>query len=183
MDSSREKKLLGHIKKLLMEIRIIRSKKRRKTVQAREIGGGLEILAPAHMSDKQLEPIIKDFKARVIRHKKLSKLEDQALERRADMLNRQYFDNLLRWESIRWVANQNRRHGSCNTDRGTIRISHRIAEMPRFVQDYVIVHELAHVIEPNHSQRFWDLVYRYPRVERARGYLTAVGIIEDQDEQ
>ena len=98
------------------------------------------------------------------------------------MLNQQYFDNLLHWESIRWVANQNRRHGSCNTDRGTIRISHRIAEMPRFVQDYVIVHELAHVIEPNHSQRFWDLVCQYPRAERARGYLMAVGI-EDQEEQ
>jgi predicted metal-dependent hydrolase len=165
-----------------MEIRVIRSKKRRKTVQAREIGGALEILAPAHMSDKQLEPIIKDFKARINRRRKLSKLEDEALERRANMLNRQYFDNLLRWESIRWVTNQNSRHGSCNTDRGTIRISHRIAGMPRFVQDYVIVHELAHMIEPNHGQRFWDLVYQYPRAERARGYLMAVGI-EDQDER
>jgi predicted metal-dependent hydrolase len=165
-----------------MEIRIIKSKKRRKTVQARETGGVLEILAPAHMSDKQLDPIIKDFEARINRHKKLSKLEDEALERRATTLNHQYFNSVLRWESIRWVSNQNRRHGSCNTDRGTIRISHRIAEMPRFVQDYVIVHELAHVIEPNHSQRFWDLVYQYPKAERARGYLMAVGI-EDQDEQ
>jgi predicted metal-dependent hydrolase len=164
-----------------MEIRIIKSRKRRKTVQARETGGVLEILAPAYLSDKQLDPIIKDFEARINRHKKLSKLEDETLERRAAALNRQYFDNLLRWESIRWVSNQNRRHGSCNTDGGTIRISHRIAEMPRFVQDYVIVHELAHVIEPNHSQRFWDLVYRYPKTERARGFLMAVGI-EDQDE-
>ena len=165
-----------------MEIRIIRSKKRRKTVQAREIGGVLEILASAHMSDKQLEPILKDFTARINRHKKLSKLDDQALERRANVLNRKYFDNLLHWESIRWVTNQERRHGSCNTDSGTIRISHRIAEMPRFVQDYVIVHELAHLIEPNHSQRFWELVYQYPRAERARGYLMAVGI-EDKEEQ
>jgi predicted metal-dependent hydrolase len=164
-----------------MEIRIIKSRKRRKTVQARETGGVLEILAPAYLSDKQLDPIIKDFEARINRHKKLSKLEDETLERRAAALNRQYFDNLLRWESIRRVSNQNRRHGSCNTDGGTIRISHRIAEMPRFVQDYVIVHELAHVIEPNHSQRFWDLVYRYPKTERARGFLMAVGI-EDQDE-
>jgi predicted metal-dependent hydrolase len=165
-----------------MEIRVIRSKKRRKTVQAREIGGALEILAPAHMSDKQLEPIIKDFKVRISRRRRLSMLEDEALETRANMLNRQYFHNLLRWESICWVANQNRRHGSCNSDRGTIRISHRIAEMPRFVQDYVILHELAHVIEPNHSQRFWDLVYQYPKAERARGYLMAVGI-EEQDEE
>jgi predicted metal-dependent hydrolase len=165
-----------------METRIIRSNRRRKTVQAREVGGVLEVLAPAHMSDKQLEPIIRDLQARIKRHQKASGLNDQTLETRARTLNREYFDNLLQWESIRWVANQNRRHGSCSTARGTIRISHRIAKMPRFVQDYVIVHELAHVIEPNHGQRFWDLVYRYPRTERARGYLMAAGI-EDQEEE
>jgi predicted metal-dependent hydrolase len=159
-----------------MEIRIIRSKKRRKTVQARESGGVLEILAPAHMSDKELEPIVNNLQERIDRQKKRDKLDDQALEKRADTLNRQYFDGLLEWESIRWVTNQNRRHGSCTAGRGTIRISHRIAEMPRFVQDYVIVHELAHLIEPNHSHRFWELVYQYPRAERARGYLMAVGM-------
>ena len=164
-----------------MEIRIIRSQRRRKTVQARERGGVLEILAPDHMSDKKLQSIIKDFTARFNRRKELSKLDDQELEKRANLLNREYFQNLLHWKSIRWVTNQNRRHGSCNTDRGTIRISCRIAEMPRFVQDYVIVHELAHLIEPNHGQRFWDLVYQYPRAERARGYLMASGV-EDNEE-
>jgi hypothetical protein len=164
-----------------VEIRIIRSKRRRKTVQARERGGVLEILAPDHMSDKKLQPIIRDFTARFDRRKALSRLDHQALEKRANLLNREYFQNLLQWESIRWVTNQNRRHGSCNTNRGAIRISHRIAEMPRFVQDYVIVHELAHLMEPNHGQRFWDLVYQYPKTERARGYLMAAGM-EDKEE-
>ena len=166
----------------VVEIRIIRSKKRRKTVQAREICGVLEILAPAHMSDKQLEPVIRNFKKRINRHKKLASLDDQALEGRANKLNQKYFDNLLQWESVRWVTNQDKRHGSCSTVRRTMRISHRVAEMPRFVQDYVLIHELAHLIEPNHSQRFWDLVYQYPRAERARGYLMAVGM-EDMEEK
>lgn len=180
--SSRDKELLGDHLKPPMEIRIIRSKRRRKTVQAREIGGALEILAPAHLSDKQLEPIIGNLVARINRHKKISELDDQALNRRAHILNRRYFDNRLQWESIRWAINQNRRHGSCRTDRGIIRISHRIAEMPRFVQDYVLVHELAHLIEPNHGRRFRDLVDRYPRAERARGYLMAIGT-EYQDDR
>jgi predicted metal-dependent hydrolase len=77
---------------------------------------------------------------------------------------------------IRWVSNQNKRVGSCTPSKGTIRISHHVAEMPAFVRDYVIVHELAHLVEPNHSQGFWKLVTRYPRTERARGYLMAVGL-------
>jgi predicted metal-dependent hydrolase len=165
-----------------MEIRIVRSKKRRKTVQAREVDGTLEILAPANMSDQELQPFIGTLKRRIERHKDKSKLDDQALEKRAFRLNRQYFDDRLRWESIRWVTNQNKRHGSCASSRRTIRISHRIAKMPRFVQDYVIVHELAHLVEPSHGKRFWELVYRYPRVERARGYLMALGL-EDIEEQ
>ena len=161
-----------------MKTRIIRSKKRLKTVQAREVDGIMEILAPAHMSDKELEPIIKNLTARISRRKDLSKLDDLALEKRANILNRRYFNNILQWESIRWASNQDKRHGSCNTGRGTILISHRIAEMPQFVLDYIIVHELAHLIEPNHSRRFWDMVYQYPKVERAKGYLMAVGIGE-----
>ena len=164
-----------------MEIRVVRSKKRRKTVQAREVDGALEILAPARMSDKELAPYIVNLKERILRRGKKAELDDAALEKRAHRLNHQYFNNRINWESIRWVTNQATRHGSCTPRRGTIRISHRIAGMPRFVQDYVIVHELAHLVEPNHSKNFWDLVYRYPRTERARGYLLAVGMEEMEE--
>jgi hypothetical protein len=94
------KEVLGENQKPLMEIRISQSKKRRKTVQARESGGVSEILAPAHMSDKQLGPIIENLKKRINRNKKRSKLDNQALERRANTPNRQYFDNLLKWEAM-----------------------------------------------------------------------------------
>ena len=165
-----------------MKTRIIRSKQRRKTVQAREVDGTLEIRAPAHMSDKELEPYIERFKRRLEDRKSKSKLDDGVLEKRARELNRQYFDEALRWQSIRWVTNQNERHGSCTPDTGTIRISHRIAPMPRFVLDYVLVHELAHLVEPNHGKSFWKRVDRYPRTERARGYLMAVGLEEVEND-
>lgn len=136
----------------------------------------LEVLAPAGMSDSDLQPHIRKLKARIERRKLAKQLDDASLEKRAHALNQRYFDGRLRWQSIRWVTNQSKRHGSCTPWRGNIRISHRVADMPRFVRDYVIIHELAHLIEPNHSKRFWDLLNPYPKTERARGYLMALGI-------
>jgi predicted metal-dependent hydrolase len=83
---------------------------------------------------------------------------------------------------IRYVTNQNHRFGSCTPSNATIRLSHRLAEMPVWVLDYVIVHELAHLLQANHSARFWKLVNRYKLTERARGFLMAKGM-EGEDEE
>ena len=53
----------------------------------------------------------------------------------------------------------------------TIRLSERIQGMPAWVVDYVIVHELAHLLEPGHDEAFWGWVDHYPHAERAKGYL------------
>ena len=55
-----------------------------------------------------------------------------------------------------------------------IRLSSRLRSMPEYVVDYVLVHELVHLLEPGHDERFWALVARYPRAERARGFLEGV---------
>jgi predicted metal-dependent hydrolase len=159
-----------------MKIEIIRSARRKKTVSARIVDGVLQVRAPAYLSDAELAPTIAELQAKLQRRAKGSKLDHALLQRRARELNRTYFDGELAWASIRWVTNQNKRAGSCTPSKGTIRISHRVAEMPGFVRDYVIVHELAHLVEPNHSAKFWQLVNRYPKTERARGYLMAIGI-------
>lgn len=164
-----------------MEVRVVRSRKRRKTIEAREVDGILRVCAPAAMSDEELHPYIHSLKERIERQNVKPKANDDALEERARVLNQRYFDGHLRWVSVSFTTNQSKRYGSCATARGIIRISHRIAHMPRFVQDYVLVHELAHLAEPNHSRRFWELVYRYPRTERARGYLMAAGLEEHEE--
>ncbi len=161
-----------------MEIRIIRSAKRAKTVTARVVDGVLEILSPAHCSDEELQPIIDRLRQRIENKHQQRNLSAADLEQIAQRLNQQYFQNSLQWHSIDWSTQQSRIYGSCTPALGTIRISHRLAKMPLFVQEYVVMHELGHLIEANHSQKFWQLVDRYPLTERARGYLMAIGLEE-----
>jgi predicted metal-dependent hydrolase len=96
------------------------------------------------------------------------------LVRRADQLADRY--RLHRPVSISWVNNQEWRWGSCTPADGAIRISSRLAAEPSWVLDYVIVHELAHLHIPRHDTAFWALVNRYPKAERARGFLIARGL-------
>jgi predicted metal-dependent hydrolase len=49
------------------------------------------------------------------------------------------------------------RWGSCNS-KGAIRINWRLVQAPREVMEYVAAHEVAHILVPNHSRRFWDTV-------------------------
>ncbi|GAB4530014.1 MAG: M48 family metallopeptidase [Anaerolineae bacterium] len=165
-----------------MEVKVIRSKRRKKTVEARLESGVLVVRAPAAISDTQLNPIIEKLKARLEKRQRRRQLKsDASLEARASELNKRYFDGKLTWSSIRYVTNQNKRFGSCTPSQGSIRISHRLERMPAWVRDYVIVHELAHLVEPNHSRAFWEMVNRYPKTERARGYLIAIGMEADEE--
>jgi len=165
-----------------MEVRIVRSANRRKTVSARQVDGYVLVQAPARMSEAELAPIVEQLTARLQRRGAVRDLDEGDLERVAQELNQDYFGGRLTWRSIEWVSNQESRWGSCTPATGTIRLSHRLATMPTWVRDYVLVHELAHLLEPNHGPRFWELVNRYPRTERARGYLLASGSDSSEEE-
>jgi len=165
------------IKRGRWTLRIIRSAKRRKTISSKLIDEDtLEIRAPAHTTKSQILDAADTLIARTERH--IASMQahegDAYLEERARLLNERYLGGRFSWESIRFVANQKKRFGSCTPDLGTIRISDRLRGTPRFVLDYVVLHELAHLAEPNHSPAFWALVNRFPKAERARGYLMAL---------
>jgi predicted metal-dependent hydrolase len=111
---------------------------------------------------------------RLERSERRRRPDDAGLKRRAADLSNRYLGGLARPATVRWVDNQNSRWGSCTPADRTIRISTRLQGMPAWVIDYVLVHELAHLIESGHTAAFWGWVDRYPKAERAKGFLEGV---------
>ncbi len=107
---------------------------------------------------------------------------DDYLRRRFDQFNSRYFQGNLKINSIEFVSNQNRVRGSCTPANGTIRISHKLKDMPKWVLDYVILHEMSHLLYPDHSKKFWNKVEEYKYCERARGFLIAKAMEENNEE-
>jgi len=155
-----------------MNVKIIRSIRRKKTISARVVAGEIVVRVPAHLTSAQEKDAVTRLVTRIEKARLKTELNsDSELKKRADLLNRCYFGGKLKITSIKYVTNQNFRHGSCTSTDKTIRISHNIAKMPTWVRDYVIIHELAHLVHPNHSKIFWELVNQYEYAERARGYI------------
>lgn len=126
---------------------------------------------PAGLASDDEERLISHLLRRVTGGQRAQELGgDAALERRAHQLADRYLDG-VRPTSVRWSGRMARRFGSCSTADGSIRISQDVAGMPRYVRDYVLVHELAHLLVADHSAAFRALLSRYPDAERARGYL------------
>ena len=95
--------------------------------------------------------------------KKKKKVNKNYLENKSKALeivkNRiEYFNTFYnyKWNRI-VIRNQKTRWGSCSR-RGNLNFNYKIALLPQKSSDYIIVHELCHLGEFNHSQKFWDLV-------------------------
>ncbi|WP_104108078.1 M48 family metallopeptidase [Nocardioides sp. 616] len=153
------------------EVEVRRSKRRRRTVSAYREGDRIVVLIPAAMSKREEGRWVRDMVARLERSEARKRPSDDQILARASQLNNDIFGGLAQPASVRWVGNQRSRWGSCTPGDRSIRLSARLQGLPTWVIDYVIVHELAHLLEPSHDERFWGWVNRYPRAERARGYL------------
>src|SRR5919202_914941 len=158
-------------------VRVVRSPRRRKTVSAYRQGDTVVVLLPARMSRREEAHWVAAMLQRLAqRERRQAPPGDEQLAQRARLLARRYLDGVPAPRSVRWVSNMRSRYGSCTPQDGTIRLSDRIAGYPAWVRDYVLVHELAHLVVPGHSDAFWRLVGRHPLAQRARGYLIAKGL-------
>lgn len=164
-------------------VRVIRSARRLRTVSTRLVNWRqIEVRAPIHIPEKELGTIIRQVIQRIIHTqiRQRQSVNDDTLQKRAEEINRSLFGGKLHWKTIGYVSNQKRRFGSCTPSKGTIRISERLKQVPGWVLDYVIVHELVHLLEPGHGTAFWRLANRYEKAERARGYLMALQFEESE---
>ncbi|HZA60431.1 MAG TPA: M48 family metallopeptidase [Actinomycetota bacterium] len=160
-----------------MKVEVVRSPRRRKTIQAERRGRKVVVLLPVDLTRSEERRWVRTMVERLTQRERLDRLNaSPELERRARDLNERYFGGRLRWRSIRYVKEARGQYGSCTPEDRTIRVSERVAEFPSWVRTYVVMHELAHLRIPEHSPHFWKVVRRYPMAERARGYLIAKGL-------
>jgi len=153
------------------DVEVRRSRRRRRTVSAYREGERIVVLIPATMSKRDEATWVADMVARIKRSERRKHRSDDELVARATRLNDLYLGGMAVPASVRWVTNQNARWGSCTPGDRSIRLSARLQQVPTWVVDYVLVHELAHLIETGHTPEFWAWVERYPRAEKAKGYL------------
>ncbi|MGY1734393.1 M48 family metallopeptidase [Geodermatophilus sp. SYSU D01045] len=158
-------------------VEVRRSARRRRTVTAYRESGRTIVLIPAAFTPAEERRWVAQMVAKLQTREERRRRSlggDEELMSRARALSAAHLDGVPQPTSVRWVDNQQRRWGSCTPADGSIRLSSRLRSMPEYVVDYVLVHELAHLLEASHDARFWALVSRYPRAERARGFLEGV---------
>lgn len=163
------------------EVEIRTSSRRRKTATAFWEGGHIVVVMPSHVRRADRADLVEWLVTRMLAKRPRASASDDALARRAAYLADRYVGG-ERPASIRWVANQGKRWGSCTSATREIRLSHRLRTVPEWVLDATIVHELAHLVHPDHSPGFHQLANRYPRQREAaiflEGYSLGLGAPE-----
>lgn len=163
------------------EVEVRRSARRTRTVSAYRKDGKVIVMIPDRFTHAEESEWVDTMLSKLERTVARGRQTEAQLMRRANELSREYLNGQARPSSVRWVDNMTTRWASCTTGEGTIRLSDRIQAMPAWVIDYVLVHELAHLLEPSHNKRFWHWVDRYPKAERAKGYLEGVAAAANLD--
>jgi predicted metal-dependent hydrolase len=118
-------------------------------------------LIPATQKEKQ-EGALREWYTRKAKDKIIPRAKRHAGEIGVDAAEIKIVDSLYRW-------------GSC-TAKDNVNFNWRLIKAPMFVVDYVIVHELAHLMEANHTPRFWNIVRtQAPTMDKARAWLKEHG--------
>jgi len=156
-----------------LELRVTRKKV--KNINVRLVGNELRVSAPPWVSRSDLDEAIVALARRMVRRKRAREVNGShdALELACNVARR--FPNRPEIVAARFSTQQNARWGSYSTRTRTIRLNAALRQMPAWVLEAVVAHELAHIDHPDHSAAFWDLLHRVcPETDRARAFLEGV---------
>ena len=162
------------------EVIVQRSARRTKTVSAHFSGDAVVLAVPQRATRAQSEHWSATLVPKVMARRRAAEASsatratDTALEEMAERLSRAYLEGRAVPTSITWSTRQHTRWGSATPATGSIRISRRLAEAPEWVLETVVLHELAHLLEAHHNERFWSLARRHPRAHDAARFLDGV---------
>ncbi|WP_343035626.1 YgjP-like metallopeptidase domain-containing protein, partial [Cellulomonas septica] len=157
----------------LSQVEVRRSRRRARTVTAWREGDKTIVAIPARFTRAQELEWVRRMMTRLAAQERRRRPSDEELAARAADLSARYLGGRARPTSVAWSSNQGRRWGSCTPSDGTIRLSDRLRGMPRWVVDYVLLHELAHLLHAGHGPDFWAELDAYPRTQRA---ITDAGV-------
>ncbi len=152
------------------EVEIRASSRRKKTGNAHWSGSRIVVQIPARVRGRERRDFVDELVERLMVQRPQNAGGDGALEERARCLAEQYNDMVMP-ASVRWVSNQQARWASCSPGTREIRVSSRLRQCPEWVIDAVLVHELAHLQEADHSVRFYEIANRHPRQVDSATYL------------
>ncbi|MCK5760063.1 MAG: M48 family metallopeptidase [Candidatus Delongbacteria bacterium] len=156
---------------------IQRSKRRKKTLQAVLKGDTVKVLVPFTTGDIEINKFLDKFLKKLER-KNIILNNDKELLSRANKLKKKFIPDAPDF-TIVFQESLKRTWGKCFTNQRKIVINPVLATYPKWVLDFVIVHEIAHLLIPNHGKEFRELVDRFKLKERAVGFLMAKGMKEE----
>ncbi len=159
-----------------MKFKIVKSKRRISTASVQQKENYFLLTVPDFLSQKHIEKIKNAFKKKIDRSQK----RKNNLEKLADKLNQQYFKGKLKYRSINWSRRQKRILGSCSVYSRDIRLSDKLKRAPLWVIKAVLLHEMTHIIYPDHGRKFNQKMAEYRLLERAKGYLYALSQLEKE---
>lgn len=152
---------------LIIEVR--RSTRRKKTIEAYRNGEKVIVSIPARMSQREANQVVDEMVKKIL-HDESAPTNDQLFQR-AQLLNKKYLDGKAIPVSVEWSSRMSRIWGACTIEDKTIRISDRLRDAPQYALDYLLIHELIHILIPGHGADFRALLERYPQLDRAEGYF------------
>ncbi|HUX04069.1 MAG TPA: M48 family metallopeptidase [Acidimicrobiales bacterium] len=152
------------------EVEIRASVRRKKTGTAHWSGSRIVVQIPARLRGRERRVFVDDLVTRLLNQRPQNAAGDASLEERAAVLAELYNDGVMA-ASVRWVSNQRTRWASCSPASKEIRVSSRLRQCPEWVIDAVLVHELAHLQEADHSPAFYEIAHRHPRQGESALYL------------